>query len=177
MAIKSFVFILLALSVISYFIPLDKIEKVQESEEQAQLIFSKATMYTFDTKSMNRIIDAQKAMKFDNRDEIYNGVLVSRSKSSNKKNITDTLLSDKIIKRGNEFEFLDNVEFIRDNYISLKTNQLIYDSKSKIATNYLPFVGTYFNNIIKGEKIYLDMNTYQFRASNTHFEIEMKKEN
>lgn len=175
MALKSFVFVLLFLATISYFIPVDSVNKVKNEDDSALLIFDNATMYTLNPQSINRIVNAKKALRYKNRDEIFDGVLVLRSKDSKNRKITDTLTSDLIIKKGDNFEFINNVVIRRDDYISLKTDQLMYDSKTKIAMNYLPFKGRYFNNTIKGEKVYLDMNKSYMKAKNTHFEIDMEK--
>jgi hypothetical protein len=57
----------------------------------------------------------------------------------------------------------------------LSTDELIYNAKTKIATNSLPFYGTYYNNIIEGENIYLDINEYHMKAKDIHFEIDIGK--
>lgn len=132
-------------------------------------------MYTLTSESMNRIVHSKKAIRYKNRDEMYNGILTLRGKDSKNIVITDTLLSDKIVKRGDNFKFLNNVKFTRNDYVNLKTDELLYNSKTKVATNSLPFEGNYFKNYIKGVNIYLDMNKYYMKADNTHFEIDVKK--
>lgn len=59
--------------------------------------------------------------------------------------------------------------------MTLNTNELLYNAETKIATNTLPFEGTYFNNYLEGENMYLDLNNYYMNALKTHFEIEIEK--
>lgn len=175
MAIKAFVFILLVLSAFSYFVPVDAVHKKSVDKDIPLLIFDEPIMYTLTTQSMNRIVYSKKATRYKDRDQLINGALTLRSMDSKNGEITDTLLSDMIIKRGDDFKFLNNVKFTRNDYVTIKTNELLYNSKTKIATNTLPFEGNYFNHYIKGVNIYLDMNKYYMKADNTHFEIDVKK--
>lgn len=176
MAIKAFVFALLVLSAFSYFVPVDVVHKKSVDNDIPLLIFDEPIMYTLTTQSMNRIVYSKKAVRYKDRDQLIDGALTFRSIDSKNGEITDTLLSDLIIKRGDNFKFLNNVKFTRNDYVNVKTNELLYNSKTKIATNTLPFEGNYFNHYIKGVNIYLDMNKYYMKADNTHFEIDVKKE-
>lgn len=175
MVIRVFVFLLFVLSVGSYFIPLEENPNDNKDKDSPLLIFVDSTMYTLDTESMNRIIFAKKAIRYEDRDVMYDGSLMSKSMDKNNKEIADNLLADLIIKRGDDFKFLNDVKFTRNDYLSLNTDELLYNAKTKIATNTLPFDGTYFDNSLKGEHIYLDLNKYYMKALNTHFEIEIEK--
>ncbi len=175
MAIKSFIFILLSLAIISYFVPVKTNEKKDPNEDVALLTFNDSTMYTLTPASMNRIVYSKKVLRYKTKDVMLEGALTLKGKDKNDKEITDVLYADVIVKRGESFTFLNNVKYRRDNAISLNTDELIYNAKTEIATNSLPFDGTYFNNYIKGENIYLELNKYYMKSNNTHFEIDMKK--
>lgn len=174
MAIRGFLFILLSFSFISYFMDVKTTIKKDSNEDIALLTFDDATMYTLTPDSMNRIIYSKKVLRYKTKDVMHEGALTLKGKDKNEKEITDILYSDIIIKRGNSFKFLNNVKYKRDDAITLNTDELVYNAKTKIATNTLPFNGTYFNNYIKGENIYLDLNKYYMKSDNTHFEIEVK---
>jgi len=175
MVIRIFVFFLFSLSIIGYFIPVEKRFNENIDKDKPLLIFVDSTMYTLDTKSMNRIVFAKKAIRYKNRDVMHDGSLMLKSVDKENKEITDTLLSDLIIKRADEFKFINDVKFTRNDYIALNTNELLYNAKTKIATNTLPFNGKYFNNYIEGENIYLDLNKYYMKSLKTHFEIDVEK--
>ena len=175
MAIKGFIFIILSLAIISYFIPIEERSNKDSNEDIALLTFNDSTMYTLTPTNMNRIIYSKKVLRYKTKDVMHEGALTLKGKDKDNKEVTDILYSDIIIKRGESFKFLNNVRYKRDDTITLNTDELIYNAKTKIATNSLPFDGTYFKNYIKGENIYLDLNKYYMKSNNTHFEIETKK--
>jgi len=175
MVVKGFIFLLLSFAVISYFIPVENKNKKDSKEDIALLTFTDSTMYTLTPTSMNRVIYAKKVLRYENKDVMHDGALTLKAKDKDNKEITDILYSDVIIKRADDFKFLNNVKYKRDDYITLNTDELLYNAKTKIATNTLPFDGTYFNNYIKGENIYLDLNKYHMKANNAHFEVEVEK--
>ncbi|RXJ89089.1 hypothetical protein CRV01_10755 [Arcobacter sp. CECT 8983] len=174
MVIRVFVLILLALSVTSYFIPVKNLIKKDNQTETPLLVFNDSTMYTLTTDSMNRILYAKEVYRFEKRDVMHEGALTLKSYDSKNNYVTDVLYSDVIVKRGDIYKFFKNVRFKRDNFISLNTDELFYNAKEEIATNTLPFNGTYYNNIINGNSLYLDMKSYFMKSNNTHFEIDMK---
>ncbi len=175
MVIRFFVISLLILATISYFIPVENKTKADIYNEIAVLIFTDSTTYTLTTDSMNRIIYSKKILRYNNRDVMLEGALTLKSKDKQNKEVTDILYSDIIIKRDDNFEFLNNVKYQRDKYIMLNTNELNYNAKTKIATNSLPFYGTYYNNKIEGKNIYLDINKYYMKAKDIHFEINIEE--
>lgn len=175
MVIRVFVFLLLGFAIISYLIPVENTDKKDGIEEVALLTFSDSTMYTLSTDSMNRIVYSKEAMRYKTKDVMYEGALTLKGKDKENKEITDILYSDVIVKRGEKFKFINNVKYKRDNYMTLNTNELLYNAKTKVATNSLPFDGTYYNNYIKGENIYLDLINYHMKSKKTHFEIEVEQ--
>lgn len=175
MVIKLFVSSLLLFSILSYFIPVENNTKKNEAEDIALLTFVDSTMYTLTPVSLNRIVNSKEALRYKNKDVMHDGVLTLKGKDSNNKEVTDILISDVIIKRGDDFKFLNNVKYKRDDSITLNTDELFYNDKTGIAKNTLPFDGTYFKNYIEGKNIYLDLNKYYMTAKDTHFEIEVEK--
>lgn len=177
MAVNIFIFILLSISTISYFIPVENIQNKTNSEETPLLTFTDSTMYTLTSDSMNRIVDAKQVQRYKTKDVMYKGTITLKGDANKKtnENLIDTLYADFIIKREDNFKFIENVKFNRDDFLTLNTNELFYNAKTLIATNTVPFDGTYYNNYIKGEKLYLDRTKYFFKSKNTHFELEVEK--
>lgn len=175
MVIRVFVLLLLVLSVVSYFIPIEQKDKNDLKKDIPLLTFNDSTMYTLTPASMNRIVYSKQAMRYSDRDVMYDGALTLKGEDKDNKEITDIIYSDVIIKRGETFKFLNNVKYRRDNYITLNTDELIYDSKNEIATNSLPFDGTYYNHSIKGTNIYLELKEYYMKAKEAHFEVDVEK--
>ena len=175
MVVRIFVLLLLVLSVVSYFIPISNTIKNDSFNDIPLLVFKDSTMYTLTTESMNRIVYSKEVQRFRDRDVMYEGAITLKGQDKSNNKIIDVLYSDIIIKKDELYKFLKNVKFRRDDFITLNTDELFYDSQKAIATNTLPFHGTYYNNKIEGEGLYLDMNSYYMKSSNTHFEIEMRK--
>ena len=174
MVIRIFTFTLLFLAILSYLVPVENKSKKSIDNDIALLTFNDSTMYTLTPDNMNRIIYAKQVLRYRNRDVMYDGALMVKSMHKQKGEITDTLLSDLIIRRGDDFKFLNNVKFTRNDYLSLNTNELLYNAKTKVARNTLAFKGTYFENYMEGKNIYLDLNKYYMKADETHFEIEIR---
>jgi len=174
MVIRSFILIIFILALTSYFIPVENIDTKKSDEEIPLLVFHDSTMYTLTTQSMNRIVYAKQVLRFSKRDIMHEGALTIKNFDKNNDFITDVLYSDVIVKRGEIYKFFKNVRFKRENFITLNTDELFYNAKEEIATNTLPFEGTYYNNIIKGDNLFLNMKDYYMKSNNTHFEIDMK---
>jgi len=174
MVIRVFVLSLLLISILFYFMPIENRKKMDNQEDIALLEFNEATMYTLTTESMNRVVYTKKALRYKTKDMLYSGALTLKSKNSQNLEITDVLYADLIVRRDNEFKFINNVTYKRGDYITLNTNELIYNADKKIAKNDVAFDGTYYENILNGRNIYLDLNKDKFKANNTHFEINLK---
>jgi hypothetical protein len=175
MGIKTFIFILLFLSVGSYFIPVNNIEKTTMDKDLPLVVFEKPTMYTLTDNSVTRVVIASHAVKYKNRDEMFNSDIILKNIDLTKNYINEKLKADLIIKRGDVYTLTNNVKYTRDNFIRLDTNELIYDDLKKIATNTKPFNGVYNNNFFKGNSVFLDINNDYLTAKNTHFEINVTK--
>lgn len=175
MGIKTFIFILLFLAVGTYFIPVNNIEKTILDKDLPLVVFENPIMYTLDENSVNKVIVASHAVKYQNRDEMFNSDIILKNKDLTKNYINEKLKADLIIKRGDVYTLTDNVKYTRDNFIKLDTNELIYDDLKKIATNTKPFNGIYNNNLFKGNTVFININNDYLTAKNTHFEINVTK--
>ena len=133
MGIKLFTFILLILSLGAYFIPVDNFKKNLVDKDIPLVIFEDALMYTIDENSINRTVFATHAIKYKNRDEMYNADVILKNMDSTKNFINEKLKADLIVKKGDNYELTNNVKYTRDDFIKLNTNELFYDDIKKIA--------------------------------------------
>jgi hypothetical protein len=175
MAIKLFIFILLFISLGSYFIPVENAKKNILDKDIPQVIFESPKMYTLNDNSLNRIVIATHAIKYENRDEMYNADITLKNQDKTKDFKNEKLKADLIVKKGDNYILTNNVKYTRDNFIKLNTDELFYDDIKKIATNTKPFNAIYNNHFVKGDTIYLDINNDFINAKNTHFEIDVTK--
>ncbi len=177
MVIKFFALILLFLSVLAYFIPIEDMKKDIVDNTVPIVIFEKSTMYTIDENSINRIIYANNAVKYNNRDEMYDANITLKNLDETKNFKSENLKADLIVKTQSNYTLTNNVKYTRDDFIKLNTEELFYDDTKKIANNTKPFDAIYNNHSLKGDTFYIDINNDFAKAKNTHFEIDVTKKN
>ncbi len=176
MAIKNFIFIILLISIGFYFVPVENVAKKANDKDKPLVIFESPTMYTLNENSVNRIVIASHAVKYQNRDEMYDANITLKNQDSTKEFKSENLKADLIVKKGDIYNLTDNVKYTRDDFIKLNTNELIYDDKNKIAKNSKAFVSIYNNHLLNGTNLYLDINNDYIKAKNTHFEIDVTQQ-
>ncbi len=173
MGINYFTYTILVVALVSAVIGIAPEEKDKNNEEQPQIVFENSTLYTFNVDNLERIVNSTRAMKYKNKDIMYDGKIILRRVD----NGTDYIESDVIIKRLEQYKFLNNVKYNRENNIVLNTDELFYDGIKKIATNTIAFDGIYNSSTIKGNSLYLDTNKSIFKSKDTHFEVLMNNNN
>jgi hypothetical protein len=177
MVIKFFAFILLFLSISAYFVPVENIKKNIVDNDAPIVIFEAPSMYTIDENGINRIIYANNAVKYNNRDEMYNADVTLKNLDETQKFKSENLKADLIVKIQNNYTLTNNVKYTRDDFIKLNTEELFYDDTKKIANNSKPFDAIYNNHSLKGDTFHIDINNNFVKAKNTHFEIDVTKKN
>lgn len=175
MAMKLFILTLLILSLGSYFIPVLNITTNTLDKDIPQVIFESPLMYTLNENGINRVVIASHAIKYQNRDEMYNAEITIKNEDETKNFKSEKLKANLIVKRADQYTLTDNVKYTRDNFIKLNTNELFYDHIKRIANNTKPFDAIYNNHFVKGDTLYLDVNNDFIKAKNTHFEIDVTK--
>ena len=175
MGIKSFLFTLLFVALVSYFIPVKNLEKNKTDKDLPIVVFEKPTMYTIDENMVNRVVIANQAIKYENRDEMINANITLKNQGKTKEFVSENLKADLIVKKGDVYTLTNNVKYKRDNFIKVDTEHLIYDNINKIAQNNKPFKSIYNEHIFNGTNLYLDINNSNITAKNTHFEIDVTK--
>lgn len=175
MGIKLFTFILFVLAIGAYFIPVKNIQNSVADKDLPIVVFEKPFMYTLDEKSIHRIVVASQAVKYQNRDEMFNADITLKNQDETKTFVSERLKADFIVKKADVYTAIDNVKYTRDDFIKLNTNEMIYDNTNRIAQNSKPFNGIYNNHLINGTNLYFDINNDYITAQNTHFEIDVTK--
>lgn len=137
------------------------------------VIFEDSVMYTMDVDKTSQVIQSQKAFIYNDSEELLNATVVVKDKSNKDVN---TLSAKHIVKYDNKLFLNDSVHYESSNGITLKTQQLEYDIKKKIAQNVSEFNATKDNHIFRGESIYFDVANNNIKAKNTHFKIGLGKD-
>jgi len=175
MGIKIFVNSLLALGIAAYFIPVENIKTQSDDKDIPLVVFEKPYMYTLDETSVSREVRATHAVKYKNRDEMYNADIILKNKPPKTDFIVEKLKAKTIISHGDILTFKEDVSYSRDNFISLTTQKMYYDTKARVAYNDVPYKGKYYNNNVEGTNLYIDMSKNYMKSKKVHFEVEMKK--
>lgn len=175
MGIKSFIFVLFIFAVGAYFVPVKNIENNVMGKDLPIVVFENPFMYTLDEKSINRIVIASQAVKYQNRDEMFNADITLKNQDTTKSFSNERLKADFIVKKADVYTAIDNVKYTRDNFIKLNTQEMIYDNTNRIAQNSKPFDGIYNNHVFIGSNLYFDIKNDYITAQNTHFEIDVTK--
>ncbi|PPK62980.1 LPS export ABC transporter periplasmic protein LptC [Malaciobacter marinus] len=175
MVIKAFTYILLIVAIGVYFIPIDKVDSNLDEKDIPLVTFNDSTMYTLNEQTTTKIVNSKKVSRYKTKDIMYEGDFILKANDKKVENATDYISANVIIKKNEDFTFLDDVKFRRNDFISLDTQELYYNEKTQIAKNSVPFKGTYYNHKIDGKNLYLDMKKEIIKAKNSHFEIETTK--
>ena len=173
MGIKLFTFVLFVLAIGAYFIPVKNIQNSVADKDLPIVVFENPFMYTLDEKSIHRIVIASQAVKYQNRDEMFNADITLKNQDETKNFVSERLKADFIVKKADIYTAINNVKYTRDDFVKLNTNEMIYNDKNKIAQNSKPFDGIYNNHLIKGSNLYFDIKNDYITAKNTHFEIDV----
>ena len=136
MAIKIFTFSLLILSLGAYFIPVENMKKNIVDKDAPLVIFESPFIYTISEDNINRVIYATHAIKYQNRDEMYNADILLKNIDKTQDFKNEKLKADLIVKKGDNYTLTDNVKYTRDDFIKLNTNELFYDDIKNFLTQY-----------------------------------------
>ena len=177
MVIKYFAFTLLILSIGAYFVPVENTKKNIIDSNAPVVIFETPVMYTIDEDGVKRVIYANSAIKYKDRDEMYDADITLKNLDAKQNFKSENLKADLIVKKESKYILTNNVKYSRDNFIKVNTNELFYDDVKKIADNTKPFDAIYNNHYLRGDTFYIDINNDFAKAKNTHFEIDVTKKN
>ncbi|MFK2821948.1 hypothetical protein ACOJTA_03200 [Malaciobacter sp. WC5094] len=174
MGVNIFVNALLVLAVGIYFIPVENKKTKENIKDIPLVVFEKPKMFTLSQETLTRVVIANKAIKYKNRDEMFNANIVIKNEKPQRGFFVEKVKADLIISHGDILTFKDNVNYQKDSFINLNTSKLYYNTKEKIAYNDVLYDGNYYKNTVKGTDLYLNLMNNSLKSKNVHFEIDMK---
>jgi len=174
MDIKLFNYSLFILAAGAYFIPVDNVIKDDDSKDIPLVIFEKPIMHTLNEQNVSRTVNASHVIRYKTRDEMFDADVFLRNNLKEKDFKIETLKAQVIIKKGDDLTLRRDVKYKRDDFITLNTNELNYNLKTRLAQNSVAYDGNYYNNYVKGTNLYLDAFNSNMKSDNVHFEIEVK---
>ncbi len=170
MAIRYFIFALFAVSLISLFISIEKVKVTKKTEEKPTMIFENAKMYTITTTGVDKFLDAKKTLIYNTKEEAHEAKVIIKTKDEK---VYDTVLTDYVLKKGDKITLLGNIVFTRGNFITVKTDEMYYDMKTKNAYNTKKFVAYYYDNKFVGDN-FSSIDNYYITSNNVNFNIKLK---
>ena len=141
------------------------------------ITFLDSTMITMDKDRVSTVVQSKEVKKFQDREELFDATIVSRIGDDAEDGATDMLSAKKITKMDDTFFLEDKVIYQRNGVMTLRTEELRYNSLMKTAKNRSDFIAEYNNNKLTGNTLYIDLEREYFKARDTHFEITMKEKN
>jgi hypothetical protein len=169
MAIDKFFYILFILVILIQLIDIDDIKEKISKKEKPLLILNNSVVYSIDNIGINKIIESKVFTKFNNKEFLEDATIVSRI---NNENINNVLRAKLMVKKDNNIELINDVQYHKGKKISLTTNSLIFNTKTKIITNKTKFNAIYNNNIFDGTHLYFDTKKNIIKSQYTHFNID-----
>lgn len=129
----------------------------------AETEMSKIVDYEVTNEKINARYKAQKGIRYKDKDEFENfkGLVLGNDTNH-------TLSSKKAIYKGEIIEFLDDAKYKNSDEINYISDEIIYNTKTKIATSNKPFILWQNENNVTGLTLKYDLNTKQTFATGVH---------
>ncbi len=176
MGITKFFYLLSAFCLAIILYDIDQTGTKTEENEKPLVSFYDTVMYNIDAEHVNNIIPSQEAYFYESREEMVKGTIVSRSNDKKLSKNTNTVSADYMVKIGDEVYLDGDVNLESADGMSLQTEQLQYNLKSRIAQNKQKFVARKDFHDFYGTHLYYDDIKQYLRARDTHFNIKVTNE-
>jgi len=176
MGITKFLYFLLFFSIFIIFYDVDKVNSTDDGEEKPLVSFYDTIMYNIDTKNVNHVIPSKEAYLYKGREEMIGGTIVTKEEDTKYIKTTNSLSAESMIKVGNDIYLDGDVNVQMADGTNLKTEQLHYNLKNKIAQNEQKFVVVKGFHDFYGRDLHYDISKKNLKARYTHFKIKVENE-
>ncbi|MEA3354401.1 MAG: LPS export ABC transporter periplasmic protein LptC [Campylobacterota bacterium] len=174
MEISKFLYFLLSVSVLFLFYNKDMDTKQKEKEDKPLVVFEESIMYKINDKTVDEIIESKKAYLFKNKEEIFDGIIVKKNENEKNGEKINTVSANHILKNKDQLTLKGNVNLQRDDKLTVKTDYLEYNLKTKIAKSNTKFSALQDNKSFEGVGFYANGKTNYIEADKIHFKVKLK---
>ncbi len=146
-------------SIFVFFKPLSI--KQPSKKEIAQLELRDFTMYEFDTKKLVDIATGEKALRYKEKDLLYDFVFND--------NTDDGLVSLSANKGKYQYDTIDlkgEVLYTKSDGVEFRSEHVFYNRKKGYAKSDVPYVAYMGKNSVKGRTLYYDLKKDLIRSKN-----------
>ena len=175
MGITKFLFVLFFCAVLFLFYTKENKVVVIKKVEKPLIEFENSIMYDISTKGVNQVIQSQDAYIFKNSEQLHNATILIKSEKDISK--ANTISADLIVKVKNNLYLNNNVVLQSEDKMTLKTEELQYNTKSLVAVNNSEFEIIQNNSSFYGVGLFMDGKIKHIKANNTHFRIKLRDKN
>ena len=173
MGISKFLFVLIILTIVFLFLEKEVVVTNISKQEKPKVSFYNSTMYEITESSINQIVISEIAKLYNKREELYEATIVTKAKENSNNNDTNTVSGNKIIKKEDIIYLTGAVNLILSDKTNIKTEQLDYNTKTKIATNKVDFVAIRDNDTFYGNTLFLDSINEKIEAQSAKFRMKV----
>jgi len=173
MGISKFLLLLILGTIVFLFIEKKIVVHNIDNEEKPKVSFYNSTMYEITDKNVNQVVTSKKTNIYKKREELFDATIVSKAKENSYD--TNTISGNKIVKKGDNVYLSGSVNLVLSDKTNIKTEQLDYNTKTKIATNKVKFVAVQGNTTFYGNTLFLDTVNEKIKANQTKFRMKVIK--
>jgi len=172
MGINKFMILLIIFTVIFLFVDKEQRVTTVKKEEKPKVSFFDSVMYKITEKNVEQIVRSKQADIYNKTDKLTDAIIIVKSDKNSYD--TNTISANSMVKIGDKVYLSDSVNLQLSDGTSIKTEQLNYNLKTKIAENSVPFVGVKNEDIFRGTNLFLDSISEHIKAKKAT--IKMKVE-
>jgi len=171
MGISKFMMSLIIFTLIFLFVEKDQIIQKVQNEKKPTVSFIDSTMYEITEVNIKQIVKSKQTDIYNEREELKDATIVARS--NNNSYDTNIVSSKNMIKIDDKVFLSDSVNLQLSNGTNIKTEQLNYNLKTKIAYNDVDFTAIRDTDTFKGNSLYLDSVNNHLKAEKTKFRMKV----
>lgn len=153
------------------FLSFDQSKSEIKKYEVPTVTFENSSLYSLDKEALKAIFVAKKVYKYEDRDEFFDAVYTTQNKQ---KNIFDTVSAKNSIYKNKILYCKKDVKINRNSNFLMTSEEVVYDTNSKVFESKTPFEAKYNGHFLKGQKLIAFGNS-KILVDNPHFEIEVNK--
>jgi len=174
MGIGKFFIILLLFTVAFLFVEKEKPQIIVQTKEKPKVRFIDSTMYEITDITVNQIVKSKKVEIYNDKEKLQDAVIVVKSEKNH--NDTSVLSGNNILKKQKDVYLSGDVNLQLSNGTDIKTEYLVYNTETKIATNTVDFIAKKNNILFTGNSLYLDSINEHIVAKKTKFRMKVENE-
>ena len=148
-------------SIFFFFKPL--VIKQNGNAEVAQLELHGFMMYEFDRQKLVDIATGEKALRYKDRDLLYNFVL-----SDNSNNALVSLSADMGRYKNDTVDLYGHVLYTKNDDIEFRSEHIFYDRKEAFARSDVPFSASMGSSKVEGKSLYYDLKRDRIKSKDIY---------